>query len=324
MKTRLNILSITLILLFILTSNNAGAEPIDRIVAVVNSEVITLHDLNTSLAPYRIQYGVTPAQLNSQQAKLAFQTQVLDDLITTRLIMNEAKKLNLDISSEEIDGWVTQQRSSRKMTEQQYKFAVEKQGVRWADYRQFIKENLLKYRLVRLKVASQIQITDERVNRIFNERYPQGVTEPEIEVSHVFIRIPSNATLIQKNQSYQTALKAKERLKAGEAFTLVATEMSEGPSAIRGGKIGRFRRTSLDATFAETAFSLEIGEISDIVQTNLGYHIIMVSDKKEIQVGDTDEVKATIKRELQEEEVTRRVDIWVAELRDDAFVDIRF
>ncbi len=302
----------------------AEAATIDRIVARINDEIVTLHDLRQSLTPFVLQRGTNPAVLEDRVQRERIMREALDDLVERKLLLEEAKKLDLRISDEEVDQWLAYTRQQQGMTEADFNATLAQYGLNPKDYREVVRENLLKIRLINVRVGSQINIADAEVDAAYRQRFgAAGAGETFLTVSHILIK-PASAERADAREAFARAEHLLGRLRAGEDFATLAREHSEGPGAASGGDLGTFRRGELDPTFEKAAFAVAPGELSAVVETQFGFHIIKVTAREERASADADEKKAQIRGELQQRAMERQLEIYLQNLKNRSFVEVKY
>jgi parvulin-like peptidyl-prolyl isomerase len=296
---------------------------VDKIAAVVNGSIITMSEIDLLLgmgnAPVIKSLGSINTQENQEQRKKT----VLDQLINDRLLVQEAEKLDIKVSKEEIDQHVREIIQENNWDEESFAQAVHMLG--FTDitaYREHASRELLKGKIVKIKVASKVKVSDQEAEEEFQKQYRDG-EEELVKASHIFIKTPNPATLQQINEARNRAEKALEMIDAGKkTFDELAAEISEDSSAKRGGDIGYFGKGTLEPTFEKVAFAMKKGETSGIVQTSLGFHIIKVTDKKTEKIRDIEEAKSRIKYELFQKNFEKCIIDWIKELRMKANIKI--
>ena len=313
---------VTLFCSFFLSGALAHAKIIDRIVARVNDNIITLYDVRAAV-PYLLQEGRDPAILQNPTKSAPILKEVLDDLINRKLIVQESKKIELSVSDQELEQWLGLMRQQRQITEPQFKQLIEGSGVKYDTYKAMVRENLLRIQMVRIKIGSQVSISQSEVDAVYQQRYgADGGREKFITVSHILFQ-PDSDSPEDLTESKKSAALAIERLDKGEDFADVARDMSEGPTGPGGGALGTFRRGDLDPEFEAVAFNLKPGSRSGIVKTKFGFHVIKVTGVELRDAPDIEERKDRIQMELRASMAQRLLDEYVAQLRSRAFVDVQ-
>ncbi|MGD9335544.1 MAG: peptidyl-prolyl cis-trans isomerase [Desulfobacterales bacterium] len=158
--------------------------------------------------------------------------------------------------------------------------------------------------------------------RTFYDTHPNSFKKSEqVKASHILIKVDSQAERSVKDEKKAKLQKIQERLKAGEDFAVLAKEISECPSNIKGGDLGYFGRGQMVKPFEDVAFELKKGEVSDIVETRFGYHLIKVVDRKPASVMGYEDVKDKIGQYLKQEKTRQELKGYIEELRKKAMIE---
>ncbi len=257
---------------------------LDRIAAIVNDSVILMSDVQEQTFFYANQQGIS---LADSAAFAAARNDVLERLIEEKVIVDEARKKGMTVSGEDIeravDG-VVQDMIRGTGSEDAFRVQLQREGLTEEElrdlYRPRLEAQILASRLVRREVNTDVDVTDAEVEAYYNEHKGEFPERPEtVRLSHIYVSVKADSL------AYAQAREAAERIRgqvlAGEDFEKMARQLSADPSARKGGDIGYFKRGQLDPAFEEAVFSLEPGEISDVVQTRLGFHVIKLTDLRD-------------------------------------------
>lgn len=304
-------------------ASSPRAEIIDRIVAVVDDEVITASELEEAARPLLAQIGaindpVTRAQLRDRQLRTA-----LDALVGKTLVAQEAARRNLGVSSADVNAHLERVRAQQGWTEDQLRMYLSGQGLSLAKFREEVRENLLRQRVIGAVLGSKIRIGESDLRDYYKEKLTQANTEFEVEAAHIVLTVPDNATSAEEAAIRQQASELAQRAKAGEEFAGLARQYSQGPGATDGGYLGTLRRGSIDGSIEQAIFALEPGQVGGPVRSPFGYHVLYVIAKKSLPAQAYEEVKAQLQRELHEKRLEEELGKWVEELKKKSFVDIR-
>lgn len=349
MKIRKNILVITALILAVLAmpvmaqdtaeqENNAGditdqvTEENSNIAAYVNGEKITIQELDQFAGVRNILMQLL--QSNQEFASVILKTEAgqnvveefrkmkLEQLVTNELLVQEAKERGIEVSDKEMNNIFNQQVNALKqqnnLNDQQLEQAIQQQGFESMDqYKDMFFENNMNGFLVnklREEIVSEVSVSDEEAKEFYNTNKGQYETSEQKKVSHIL---------------FEEEAKAKEvlnKINNGSDFAKMAEKHSTGPTAKNGGDLGFItaNEQGLDKTFRDAAMDLKVGEVSsEPVETQFGYHIIKVTDKKEAGVKSFEEVKGQIKNQLKQQKQGQEFQNFVEKLREDAEIEIK-
>ncbi len=300
----------------IFTAVISRAEVIDRIVAVVNSEVITQGEIDRILEPIYEQYRSLYYGDELITKLEAARTKVLDQLIEDRLILSEAKKLNVEIEDAAVEARVdeTAKRfSSREMFEK----ALAQQNISIKDLRARYKEQMMVRSLIDHKIGSKITVSPPEIANYYNKHINEFVQPEQIKLSNILIRPKKN---MDWDQAERLANEIESRLREGGAFAGLAMEYSEGPNASEGGSVGYVKKGDLLPDIEAVVFDLKEGEVSGTIKTSLGYHIFKVDERRERKTLELSEVRHDVEEAVFREKIRGRIKDWVDVLKKNAYI----
>ena len=275
---RLLVIAISLAGFFGPPAGAAPVEPVeaDRIVAVVGDEVITQYDL-------RQRYASALKQLQKQNTNLppqdVLERQLLERMIMDRVQMQFARETGLKVDDAQLDQAMTRIAANNKLTPQQFRLALEKDGVNYATFREEIRGELTMVRLREREVEGKILVSDGEVDLYLANQASTGANE-EYQLAHILLRAPESASPEQLQKLKLRGEQALKRAKEGASFAELAASYSDAPDALQGGDIGLRPLDRLPQLYAETAARMQPGDVSDLLRSSAGFHIIKLLAKR--------------------------------------------
>jgi len=311
-----------LFLFFGALSAPAGAAVVDRIVAVVNDEVITLSDLNEELDVIRQRTAVTYKGQDIERLLAEARPHVLNRMVDRLLIGQEARKSGIVLKDEEVNEAIRDGLAQRKMRMEDLIASLAKEGATLEEYRRDLRDHLMKTKLVRREIRSKIMISDEEIGAYYQKHRDDYEGKETVRIQQILLPVPKNADEGQIRTIRQEAEAIRQRLREGEAFELLAGRYSQGPAAA-GGDIGFVEKGVMLPEVEAVAFNLKIGEISDVISSPVGFHIIRVSDKRGAGLKPIEAVREEIRRKIEDEKADKRYESWIEDLRKKSHIEIR-
>jgi len=314
------------ILAVLLISVPAAAAVADRIVAVVNGEVITLSELHRAFAPYaahiEANYKGPDKEAFLKQNQAAFLQRMIDQM----LIEQEAKKPGAGIAAvkdEEVMAVVKDMLAKNRLTMQAYLKKLAEEGNTLESSKQEIRGQMLRMRLLRREVQSRILVTDEEIGEYYDKHREDYEGREAVHIRQIFLPVPEGADSGARDRVRAEANQLRERILKGERFEVMAARYSRGPAAAEGGDIGFVERGVMMPEVEKAAFSLPVGEVSEVLETEAGFLLLVVVDKKGAGLKPLPVVRDEIKAKIEDEKVNKKYDEWMVELRKKSFIDIR-
>ena len=264
-------------------AQNRRAQPVevDRIIAVVNDEAITAFELRARLATVERQLRGQNVQLPPRDV---LERQLLERMITDRVQLQFAKETGLRISDIELDSAMRRVAESNRLSLQDFRATLERDGVAWAKFREEVRDEIVLSRLREREVESRILVSDGEIdNYLVNPDQSGSASNVEVQTAHIVIRVPEQASPDQLMRIGARARAALEQIRRGESFAKVAASYSDAPDGLSGGVMGSRPLDRLPALYADAVKDLKPGEVSDILRSPAGFHIVMLISK----VGDS-------------------------------------
>jgi peptidyl-prolyl cis-trans isomerase SurA len=249
--------------------------------------------------------------------------EVLDRLIDSRLLEEEMKKRKIEVPERDVNAAIQDVLKSSNLTENDMKKALAREGMTYSTYRQRVRDELGKMRLVSREIKSKIVIEDV-VLRDYYQKNLEKFTDPlEVKIQQIFFPVPEHASQEETAAVEREARPILERARKGEDFAELARKFSKGPEAGEGGLLGYFKHRELMPELEEAGFKLRPGEISDLVRSPAGFHILRVLERKGGELRPFAEVQFKIREELSEAEAQKKFEQWMKELKSKAYIEIR-
>lgn len=256
----------------------ASPEPIeaDRIVAVVGEEAITYYDLQSRLAAALKQLQRQGTPLPPQDV---LERQMLERLIMERVQLQYARDTGLRIDDNQLDQAIWRIAANNKLTPQQFRAVLEKDGVPYAQFREDIRNEMVTVRLREREVDSKLVISDGEIDNYLANQAANGGGE-EVKLAHILLRAPESASPEQLQKLRARGEQALARARAGENFAELTAAYSDAPDALQGGDLGWRTLDRLPTLYAEAGAKLEPGGVSDLLRSSAGFHILKLIDKR--------------------------------------------
>ncbi|GAB3547810.1 peptidylprolyl isomerase [Noviherbaspirillum agri] len=256
----------------------------DAIIAVVNNEVITRQELVDRLRMVERRMRNQGIALPPQAE---FQRQLLERMIVDRAQMQLAREYGIRVDDTMLDRAIARIAEQNKMSMQQFRAELEREGTSFAQFREEIREEITMQRLREREVDNKIQITESEVDNYLAAEKNSAQAQQEFNVSHILVRIPENATAEQIAERRKRAEAAYQELQAGGDFAKLAATYSDATDALRGGDLGWRGQDRLPQLFLDTIANMKQGDISPIVKSANGFHILKLAGKRSASVLKT-------------------------------------
>jgi len=291
-------------------------------VASVNGVTITQTRFDSAMTPYQQQIATMGEGAVTDEQITQIKTKVLENLIGTELLYQESVKSGVKVEEKEIDATFAEQKAQFS-TEAEFKEALKQYNFSDSAFKDQIKVGLTIQNFIDNKFTQKTTISDEEVKKYYDEN-PSSFQEPEqVRASHIMVMVDSSADQAKKDEAKKKIDQVLQRVKAGADFATLAKEVSEDTyTKDNGGDLDYFYKGQMVQAFEDAAFSLKPGEISNVVETEYGFHIIKVTDKKAAKTITLDESKEDIRTGLKSNKINSDVSKYVTDLRSKANVEI--
>jgi len=311
------------ILFLMLVSWSVQAEVADRIIAVVNDEVITLKEYNEALQPYLQKIEET--YQGNDKAIVIKQTKdaILQRLIDNLLIEYEAKKRGTNIKDEEVMNVLKDMLTRQNLEMKDYLKKLAKEGTSLEAVKSEIRSQLMRMRLMRLEVKSKILVSDQEIGEYYDRHRDEYEGKEAVRIKQILLLISPNSSAAAVAKLKEDAGKIQKRALGGESFDALAAKYSQGPAAAQGGDVGFIEKGGMIPEIEKAAFSLPQGQVSHVIQSSVGFHIIKVIDKRGAGHKPITVVREEIKAKLEDEKLEKKYDEWITSVRKRSHIDVR-
>ncbi len=251
--------------------------PLDRIIAVVNEDVIMQSELEAKLRTVRGQIEQQGA--NAPPASI-LERQVLDSLVQNRIQLQLAERAGIRVDDETLNRTIGNIAAQNQVSLTQFREILEQDGYSYESFREDIRNEITLTQLRKRQVENLIVVTEKEIDNFLANQEFQGTFQTEIRLSHILLSLPEGATEDEIKQVKQVATQIREDLLAGADFAEIANTVSDGGTANNGGDLGWRKAEDIPSLFADYIPDMKNGDISELIQSPSGFHIIKISDMK--------------------------------------------
>lgn len=322
-KARLTALSFSLIASLALSSAALAAELVDRVVAVVNDDIITFSELEEEAAPTfeKIRAEAPPAQVDDAIQKA--RKEILRNMIDHKLLLQRAAKRKIEVSDADIDAAMQRIMEQNSLTEEQFRDQLATMGVLEEKYRASLRDQILRSRLLSYEIRSKVVITNEQVEAYYRDKYMRNNSPEGYHILQFGSGWEDTGRSASKEEAQKRAEQLREMVLAGENFNEIAKNYSDLPSGVDGGDIGTFKKNELADYMWQSIKDLHPGEVSPVVETPSGFQFFKLLSRSSdgvIAQAPLENVKDEIRATLYDQELKKKFEYWVKELRENSYV----
>lgn len=311
-------LFITLLLLSSIGLASASAEVVSRVAAVVNKDIITTHQLDLSLKEQlaKLDKQPSPVQLG------ALRQELLSRLIEETLVRQRITALNLTVSEGEVETAILDVQAKNQLTREELEDAVAVQGLEFDAYRDNLKKQILRYKLISEEVRSQVDVPEREVKEYYDAHADEYRLPPEVKLSAIAFPVHEKASAQERAKINEVADEALARLRQGEDFAAVAESYNDTYGAT-GNEMGSFDYKELNAGFVKAIEGVEPGGYSEAVSFGAALYLLRVDELVPGGLRPFAAVKYDIHQMILDQKTDARIKEWTRALKTNAFIDIR-
>ena len=309
---------IALLLICSIGLTSVSAKVVSRVAAVVNNEIISTHQLDQRLQEQlaKQQKQPSPVQMG------ALRQELLSRMIEESLVQQRIAALNLTVSEEEIETALMDVQKKNKLSRDDLEDAVQSQGLDFDDYRDNLRQQILRYKLIGEEVRSQIDVPERELVEYYRAHLEDYRLPPEVELSALSFPVSEKASEQERTQIRKMANEALTRLQQGEALEEVSDSYNQTYGAT-GGSMGTFVYEELTPEFVEAINEVEDGTFTAPVEMGTAIHLLRVDDRLSENLRQFDAVKFDLHQMILDQKTDVRIKEWTKALKNKAFIDIR-
>lgn len=295
----------------------------NAIVAIVNDDIITLFEVNREAQPAISEAEKKGAVTDAARSQI--RRTALDRLIEKKLTGQKIRELNIHVSEEEVRQAIDDVRKQNNIPSQEALVAaLAGQGLSFDQYRAQLQEQIEKLKLVSIEVRAKVQVGETETRDYYSANLAKYTEEESFRARHIFFKTGEKSTPDEIQRSKATALAVLADARGGKDFAELATKFSEDPAARKdGGDLGSFKKGDMQPELEKAILSLKPGEVSELVTTPIGFHIIKLEARVAGATKPFESVKAEIEEIIYRKKSEERFSQWAKDLRGKASIELR-
>jgi parvulin-like peptidyl-prolyl isomerase len=300
-----------------------GGAVVDRIVAVVNQEIITFSEIEKWSRPFQQEIQVEDRLERRERIQEVFR-KVLDRIIEEKLIEQEAKKSGIKVTSKEIEVAVEEVKEKNKINQEALEKALAADGLTLEAFKKDLEKRILRTKFVHSAVKVEQKAGEKELIEFFQNNVNQYRVNESYRPAHILFLILQEATPEQIRGIRKKSQKVLERIKEGADFAKMAMEYSEDTSSSKeGGDLGHFKKGELLPALEKEAMRLQVGEVSGLIRTELGFHILKLLDRKGGEPPPFEEIKEKVQADYYEKELEKAYQQFLGKLKEKSVIEIK-
>lgn len=302
---------------------SAAAEVLDRIVAVVNEEIILLSELNERMAPYAQRVREQGFDLDRENQMLRqLRAEMIDRLVDEKLTDQEIARNDIELDDAAVDRAIEQIKTANNLSDEELQRYLASEQMTMQAYRDSVREQVLRTQLVNYQVKSKIVITDQEIQAYYDNHPEVYGGKVYYHLKNILMRAPRFASEAEKQAVFDQMQAIRSQVTAGGPFEDLARTHSQGPSAEDGGDIGKFAKETLSPQIQAALEGLTPGQVTDVLDTDQGLQLFYLDAVNRTEGTPLASVKAEIHQKLFEQVVDQKFVAWLEELRSQSHIKI--
>jgi peptidyl-prolyl cis-trans isomerase SurA len=310
-----------LIITELLILKTGFCETIDRVVAVVNDKAITMLELKKQAMEQPLSPGVKTKAPEDPSANKELLSKTLDNMINELLIDEEIRKRGIEVTETELEMFIRNIMNQNGLkTRDQLNSALAIQGMNFDDYKKSLKKQIQRTKVMNYAVRSKINMSEQDVKNYYMQNTEEAREPDALHLKNIFISKKSkNVPKVQENKAREVI----KKLGAGEKFEQLVGIYSEDSNAKTGGDLGFLTVKDLNPKIYSEVSKLKVGQHTGIIDTEGGYYILKLEEKRSGQIRPFDEIKEELKTHLTAKETEKEFSSWLSDLKSRSFIEIK-
>lgn len=302
----------------------AGYEEVEGVAAVVGDTLIALSELRRAMGSQMATQQLVPTDIERPRSQQALRLQVLQSLIDNALVLRAARELAVTVEERDIDQQIGETKKRNLWSDEEMEEAVRKLGFAGlTPYRQHVRSEMVRLRMLQIKLGSRLRIADDEIKKVLELEHCGGTCEEEVQARHIMVAVKPDDSPGAVNAKREKAWMIHDLLAGGkQTFEQLAEKYNDDRGAVDG-SLGWQRRWTLEPGLGAKMWSLHKGEISAVVQTPFGFHILQVMDRRKAEAKDKQLLEDYVRHRLQEDQLSRLYKTWMEELRRTTHIEVR-
>ena len=309
---------LSLLLPLVFGSLSVHAMVLDKVAAKVNSEIITLSAIEERAELLRQKYVGAPISISEQDLL----KDALNMIIEERLQIQEGKKYGFVVDEYAIDAAVEDIKKKNNLADGQLQEMLKREGRTLESYKNHIRDQILVSKITQFEIGNRVKVSEKSIIKYYKKNQKEFWEEGKVRTRHILFISERGSSENRRRAKLRQAKKVLSEIRKGSDFSKLAIKYSEDVSASSGGDVGFVKRGKMVREFEEVVFSLKPGQISDIVETEYGYHIIKVDEVLPGKTLTLKDVKNRIHKILSMQKQKQVYDDWINEWKKSAFIEV--
>ncbi len=300
----------------------AAEQTVNRVVAVVGDDIITSMDVDKVVKLMEAQLEPAVNEREAADRRQQMRKVAIDRLIEDKLFAQEVARQKLKVSDREIDNYLVRLKKSNHLNDEQFAAQLSRRGLTPQEYREDLRKDMLKHRLIAQQVKDKVVISDEQVKQFYQKHMDQYRKQDRVRIRALFRTMPDDAAPATKEAVKQKAQDLRAQVAGGAALAGLAKQYSQGPGAPQGGEIGPVAAADLLPAMRQALVALKPGELSPVLEVPGGYVFFRLLERTGTQVEPLDKVSDDIRKKLQNDALEKKFQEWMKNLRAKTYVRI--